>query len=134
MIINIKVLNMPLTDPLRDYVEKRLGTLGKFLNEMAENSIVDAEIGKTTNHHKLGNVFRAEFNLSLSGKSHRIRAVSEKDDLYAAIDDAKEELEREIVSFKGKKKTLFKRGAAMVKGMMKGIITLPMRPFRRGRR
>lgn len=115
--INIKATNMELTGAINDYVNKRLSGIEKFIKD--GTMIAFVEVGKTTNHHKRGDFFRAEFNIEISGT--KFYAFSEKDDLYAAIDDAKEEVVRQITSSKDRKKTLFKRGATSVKKMLKGI-------------
>jgi len=120
MNIGIKVTNIEQTEAIHDYTTKRVESLlGVFNPE--EESIVSAsvELGKTTRHHKAGNVFRCEINLHAGGRT--FRAVSEKDDLYAAIDDAKEAMSEEIVAYRGKKRTLFRRGGYLLKQIMKGI-------------
>ena len=76
-------------------------------------------MGKINNHHKQGDLFRAEFNLNLDGEN--FYTESEKEDLYTAIDDAKEEVVRKITQNKNRKKTLFRRGAISVKKMLKGV-------------
>ena len=115
--INIKATNMELTGAINDYINKRLAGIEKFIKNSEMNSNI--EVGKTTNHHKRGDVFRAEFNIQISGT--KFYAFSEKEDLYTAIDDAKEEIVRQVTSNKDRKKTLFKRGATSVKKMLKGI-------------
>ena len=118
MNINIKATNMELTSAINDYVNKRLSGIKKFVKD-GEEMIAHIEVGKTTNHHKQGDVFRAEFNIEISGS--KFYTFSEKEDLYAAIDDAKEEIVRQITSNKDRKQTLFKRGASSIKKMLKGI-------------
>lgn len=115
---NIKATNIELTSAISDYVNKRLSAIEKFVKE-GEEMTAYIEVGKTTNHHKQGDVFRAEFNIEISGTE--FYTFSEKEDLYAAIDDAKEEIVRQITSNKERKQTLFKRGAKSVKKMLKGI-------------
>jgi ribosomal subunit interface protein len=115
---NIKATNMELTGAINDYVNKRLDGIKKFIKK-DDKGMIYVEVGKTTNHHKQGDVFRAEFNMELSGL--KFYAFSEKEDLYAAIDDARGEIVRQITSKKDKRKTLFKRGATSVKKMLKGI-------------
>ncbi len=117
MNINIKATNIELTDAISDYVNKRLATLEKF--EKNGNISGYVEVGKTTNHHKQGEYYKAEFDVSLNGD--KFFAMSEKEDLYAAIDDAKEEVLRRITQNKDRKQTLFKRGAKSVKKMLKGL-------------
>lgn len=118
MNINIKATNMELTSAISDYVNKRLSGIEKFV-KTGEKVITYIEVGKTTNHHKQGDVFRAEFNIEISGT--KFYTFSEKEDLYEAIDDAKKEIIRQITSNKDRKQTLFKRGAKSVKKMLKGI-------------
>jgi putative sigma-54 modulation protein len=115
---NIKATNIELTSAISDYVNKRLSALEKFIKEEEEMTAY-VEVGKTTNHHKQGEVFRAEFNIEISGD--KFYTFSEKEDLYAAIDDAKDEIARQIKTNKDRRQTLFKRGAVSVKKMLKGI-------------
>ncbi len=118
MSINIKATNMELTSAISDYVNKRISSLDKFTNgSSAMNCHV--EVGKTTNHHKQGDVYRAEFNLNIKGEHYY--AEAETGDLYSAIDSVREDIYRQITSKKDKRQTLFKRGATSVKKMMKGI-------------
>jgi ribosomal subunit interface protein len=117
MNINIKATQMELTDAIREHINNRLLSISKFVKKGTLGGQV--EIGKTTNHHKQGDVFKAEFDLVVNGE--HFFAMSETEDLYTAIDDAKEEIVRSIVDKKDRKKTLFKRGAVSVKKMIKGI-------------
>ena len=117
MTINIKTTNMDLTPAIEDYVNKKLASLEKFKGD-GEASIY-VEVGKTTNHHKQGELFKAEINLGLNGKN--FFTDSEKDDLYKAIDESEEDLIRQITYKKDKDQTLFKRGAMSVKKMLKGV-------------
>ncbi len=113
---NIKATGMELTEAIKSYVEKRLHKVEKLL-ALAEDDVVRVEIGKMTAHHEKGDVFRAEITIQTGG--HMYRAVSEKDDLYAAIDDARDELIREIKSKKGKGEALFRKGARRLKNVLR---------------
>jgi len=115
---NIKATNIELTDAISDYVNKRLAGLEKFVRE-GEEMDVYVEVGKTTKHHKQGDYFRAEFNIEISGS--KFYTFSEKEDLYKAIDDAAEQVVRNITNRKDRKKTLFRRGASAIKRMVKGV-------------
>jgi ribosomal subunit interface protein len=117
MNINIKATNVELTDSIRDHINNRLDSISKFVKKGALSGQV--EIGKTTNHHKQGEIYKAEFDLVVNGE--HFFAKSETEDLFSAIDDVKEEISRSIVQKKDRKKTLFKRGAISVKKMVKGI-------------
>lgn len=117
MNISIKSTNIELTPAIKDYTEKRISGITKF---SGEDTLAIIEIGKTTGHHKNGDIFVAEINITTSlGK--QFRAVSEKADLYEAIDDVRNEIVREVSSAKGKKDALWKRGARKIKDMMRGF-------------
>jgi len=117
---NIKTTNIFLTPSITDYVDKRLSHLDKFISpEEKETVMCYVEIGKTTNHHKTGDIFRAELNLHIGGEA--LRAELEKDDLYAAIDGVGDEMAREIKSHKTKKTGLVKRSGAKLKAFVKSF-------------
>lgn len=117
MTINIKATNIELTEAIEDYVNKKLESLDKFSKDTEMNIYV--EVGKTTKHHKNGDLFKSEINLGLNGKNFFTN--SEKDDLYAAIDESIEDLVRRITYKKDKDNALFKRGAMSIKKMLKGF-------------
>lgn len=129
MNIKIKATNIGLTEAIEQYVEKRLATLENLLGEEDTGVRMEVEVGKITRHHKQGEVFMAEINIYIPHQN--FRAVSEQEDLYATIDDAKEEIEREIVSYKDKKRTLFRRGASAVKDIIKGFGKFKWKRFTR---
>lgn len=119
MNINIKATNMDLTTAIDQNVREKLNNINKLLNNDEANAYV--EVGRTTNHHNKGDVYRAEINLS-SGEE-KYYASSEGPDLYTSINDVKEQILREVKRSRGKKNTLFKRGAISVKKRLKGILS-----------
>jgi len=116
--IMIKASNMELTNAIQDYAEKRLLTLEKFMKNAGEQKM-DVELSQTTKHHKQGAIYRAEVNLIRDGK--RFYSFSEKEDLYTAIDDVREEVERQLIADKDRNVTLFRRGARSIKKMLRGL-------------
>lgn len=120
MQINIKATAIELTPAIYNYVMDKMTSCKKFLNVEDEEAIkFNVEVGKTTRHHKEGDLFRAEVNLNFNGQILRVEKTEE--DLYAAIDVAKDELIEQINNFNKKKNTLFKRGARALKSVLKGI-------------
>ncbi|MCC6323171.1 ribosome-associated translation inhibitor RaiA [Candidatus Nomurabacteria bacterium] len=117
MNINIKATNIELTDAIRDYVEKKVESVSKFVNN--SNVQVQVEVAKTTNHHKNGEVYKAEIDIRADGK--KFFTASESEDLYSAIDQARESMMSELTHNKDRERTLYKRGAMSVKKMLKGI-------------
>ncbi|MSR71164.1 MAG: ribosome-associated translation inhibitor RaiA [Candidatus Taylorbacteria bacterium] len=119
MNITIKATNIKLTEAIEAYVEKRFAGLEKFLKGENKNIKCAVEIGKTTSHHKHGDIFRAEINLYVKPKS--LYSSEEKEDLYVAIDLVKEEIERQLLSVKNKKITETRKGGAKIKNVMKNL-------------
>lgn len=118
MQIKIKATNIELTSAISAYVEEKINSVEKFtVPHEQEEVLAEVEIGKTTRHHNAGDFFVAEVNMHVRGKN--FRAVSEKEDLYAAIDDVRNELVRELNSDKGKERTLVRRGANMIKNLLR---------------
>ncbi len=116
MNINIKGTNIELTDAISQYAHKRIESFTKFLES---GSHIYVEVGKTTNHHKNGDIFKAEIEVKHRGD--KFFAMAETDDLYRAIDMAKDEMVRELTTDKDRADTLFRRGARSVKKMLKGL-------------
>lgn len=98
-ITEIKGTTIDLTDAIKKYVEDKLAAVAKLTTKF-EPCDVSVDVGKTTEHHRKGDVFKAEFNLTIPGTL--LRAEAEKDDLYAAIDEASSDLSRQIKKFKEK--------------------------------
>jgi len=94
--------NIKLDEPLKVFVEERIGGLSKFIDGDAVEARV--EIGLPSKHHRSGKIYYAEVNLKIGGKL--LRATCQHEDLRNAIVDAKNELQREIKKFKDKKKDL----------------------------
>lgn len=114
MNIIIKGSHIDITDAIREYLTKRLRGLEKFLDS---NAKIEADLGKTSNHHKQGDIFRAELNITNNGDF--TRAVAEQEDLYAAIDIVREEISGILASKKDKRRSLFKRGAQKIKNLFR---------------
>jgi len=119
MNIQIKCTGMDLTDSIRNYVEKRIAPLGRFVDKDGSEAIASIEVGLDTKHHKQGDVYKAEGTITASGDFFRTNTT--RDDIFVAIDEVREELERQMVEKKDKDVSLFRRGARSVKKMLKGL-------------
>ncbi len=112
MKIIIKTTNLKLNQALKNFIEEKINSLEKFSNifqkEYFDNFFgkekprVEAwvEIGRTTLHHKKGPVFWAECQMRFPKKS--LRSVAESEDLRQAINEVKDELQRELKEYKEK--------------------------------
>ncbi len=119
MNIKIRSVDFELTGAIEEYLSKKLSSLEKFV-ENKEETICEIEIGKTTRHHKSGDIYKAEINM-ISPGGKQVYAVAEEEDVYAAIDRVRDEAERVIVSSKNKYKTLLRKGSSRVKNILKSI-------------
>lgn len=118
MILNIKATKTTLTPSLREYVEKKLKPLDKLIGGDDDSAAVKVEIGRTSNHHKKGEVYRAEIKIALGKKD--LYAEASDEDIYAAIDAVKDEVMRELKTFKAKTSDKKKAGGRAVKKIIKG--------------
>jgi ribosomal subunit interface protein len=121
MNITIKATGIELTQELSEYVYKKIGPVEKYFNGKNSDVIARVEIGRSTEHHKTGDIFRAEVHIAGDGLD--LYAVAEKEDTYSAIDIVKDEIVREARKVKDKQSTLARRGGAVVKNVMKGFST-----------
>lgn len=122
MRINLQGKNFELTDAIKDYVLKRVTDLEKLLSSLEENGKevnINFEVGKSTMHHRAGEVYHTDCLINIDGEKFYVS--SDKEDIYQAIDETKEIIFREIRKSKDRKQTLYKRGAASVKKMLKGL-------------
>lgn len=116
---NIKATGISLTPAISDYVSKKVAMLSKFISSDDQSAMADVEVGKSTGHHKAGDVYRAEINLRIAGK--QLRAVAEKENLYSAIDSMKDEISRELTSHKTRQFTMLKKGGQKIKALLRGL-------------
>jgi ribosomal subunit interface protein len=118
MHINIKATNITLSPAIQDYVEKRLEKIEKLL-ESDPSTKWDIELARVSNHHKKGDVYKAEIHIIGREKNHY--ASAENEDLYSCIDLARDEIFREVTSGKERRSSLIRRGGAKIKNIVKGF-------------
>ena len=96
-ITEIKATNLDLTDAIKGFLTTKIMRLERFTKRFNPWDVVIV-LGKTTERHQKGEIFFAEVAMSIPGEI--IHAVVEKDDLYAAIDEVKDSLQRQLVERK----------------------------------
>lgn len=123
MKVNLQGKNIELTEAIKDYILKRATNLEKLITGIEKRggeANAFFEVEKATHHHNKGeDVFHAYGKITIDGKE--FYSSADKEDLYQAIDEIKENLFREINKNKDRTQTLFKRGASSVKKMLKGL-------------
>ncbi len=100
MQIHIKATKLALTPALRDYCQKKMDMLDKYLGNRVSVSNCDLEIEKCVGNQNKGEIFRAEVNLSVPREVLRVEKTEK--DLYKAIDKVKAHLELVIKKYKEK--------------------------------
>lgn len=117
MKVDISYKNIKPDEPLRVFVDDKIGGLEKFLGQgpsrlrqgFGEPMEARVEIGLPSRHHRSGRIYYAEVNLRIGGKL--LRATCQHEDLRNAIVDVKNELQRQIEKFKNKKRDLSRKSA-----------------------
>lgn len=89
---------MDLTDGIKAHVMTKLETLAKLTAGFDPVADTQVEVGKTSNHHNKGPIFRCEINMHVPGGE--LRGEEEREDLYEAIDKAADEIRRQLVERK----------------------------------
>jgi ribosomal subunit interface protein len=115
----IKGTAIELTPAIEAAIDKAIKALDKYVDPSDTSALVDVEVGKTTNHHKSGDIFRAEINFH--SRIGDLRAEAEKEDLYAAITEVKDELVEALRSKKAKKIDFVRRSGVKLKNMLRGL-------------
>ena len=103
MIVTIHGTGMELTPAIREYAEEKITSLEKFFDNITKAEI---DVGMQSHHHNKGDIFYAEVNLDLPGRT--LRVVKEEVDLYKAIDKVKDHLKVELEDLKEKMRRIDK--------------------------
>lgn len=106
-----------MTPDVEEYIRSRMLSVGTFLERREDDEVlVEFEVERST-HHKKGDVFHAESNLTHKGQL--FRACSNKFDIRVAIDDVRNQTEKQIRRSRTKRFELVKQGARAIKGMLR---------------
>jgi len=116
MLVNFKTDNLDLTDEIREYAELKVGMLGKLLHDADEEALrYDVELAKGKENS--GNIYRAD--IIVHAAPLRVHAVGHGESVNAAIDGAKDELERRLRREKTKGRAMLRKGKAALKKMLR---------------
>lgn len=115
----VKGTNLELTPAIDAAASKIVEALDKYVDPSDTGAIAEIEVSRTTNHHRSGEIFRAEINFH--SRIGSIRAESEKVDLYAALTEVKDEVVEALRSKKSKKIDFVRKSGLKLKNMLKGL-------------
>jgi putative sigma-54 modulation protein len=98
--------NMEVSEPLKAYVQKRLGKLDRYLPEISETR-VELSVEKAKSYQD-----RQVVQVTVRSNSTILRAEERNADMLAAIDAVRDKLQRQIVRFKERTARLRDRAQA----------------------
>ncbi len=104
----IQTHNVELTDWLRQYVEKKIGRLERYLPDIDE---IRVELREESTRSASD---RAVAQVTVRSRRTILRAEERTGDMFASIDAVADKLERRIRRFKGKRARNHKRAVAEV--------------------
>ncbi len=121
MDIRIKTTDYEITPEVAEYLNERIATLEKFLTVGTHVVRCEVEVGRDAGRPRHGaNIWFAEIHIIQPGMD-RIYARNNAASVNAAIDDVKEEVERQLLRDKKlHTRVLRKTGAAVKKWMRLG--------------
>lgn len=117
MRLQVKASNLSLSPEIEGYIHKKVQGLERLVPSGDTSAVLSVEVAKTTEHHRAGDIFRAEFDLHIAGK--HIRADAEASDIFSALDIAKDEALQALRSHKDKRETRFRRFARRMKDVLR---------------
>jgi ribosome hibernation promoting factor len=96
--VQIYTRNMELTDRIRDYVNKKVSKLDRYLTGI-EDARVDLDYAKSARNAN----DRQVAEITIRGRGFILRSEERSDDIFTAIDAVVDKMQRKIERFKGKR-------------------------------
>ena len=118
MNIRTNTHGIELTPSISGYIEKKLITIERFLQGTPPETLIEIDIEKDSKQRK-DQGFKVEMIILLPNK--RLFASADHDDLYAAIDEAKDEIVSELKKRNVKRRDIVRRSAAHAKRLFQRV-------------
>ena len=115
----LKGTGLELTPAIEAAADKIVEALDKLTDPSDTSAIVEIEVARTTNHHRSGDIFRAEVNFH--SRHGNLRVEAEKSDLYVALTTVKDEIVETLRSKKSKKIDFIRKSGLRLKNMLRGL-------------
>lgn len=115
---HIKTTNIDLTPDVSSQVHEKLSVIEKYLSVEGDREVLaEVEIGLVSKHHKKGDVYRGEINVSSDGKFYR--AATKKTSVTEVVDELRDEIGKVIKRKTTKNDSLFRKGGRLFKKMLR---------------
>src|SRR3989344_4190170 len=119
MDIRIKAKDYELTQETSRYLEHRAASLEKLMGEDADVARLEIELGRDAGRPRHGaNIWFAEMIVIMPGRK-RVYSRNNSERVNGAIDDVKEEIERQLRSEKKLHMRMYRKGGALLKRLMR---------------
>ncbi|QQG37507.1 MAG: HPF/RaiA family ribosome-associated protein [Candidatus Kaiserbacteria bacterium] len=119
MDVRIKTTDYTLTPLTKDYLDGRIMALEKFLGDDSPVSRCEVEVGRDAGRPRHGaNIWFAEVRLVIPG-NNSIYARNNSESVNGAIDDVKEEIERQLRRERKIHIRLYRKGGALAKRLIR---------------
>ncbi len=113
-----KATDMALSASVEEYIAKKMAALDKVVAHFDGAVTAEVEAGRTTRHHRTGDVFRVEIMVHAKKKDLRTEATGKT--VLEAMDKAQEGMRTELERFKEKSVDSVKTGGRAIKKLLKG--------------
>jgi ribosomal subunit interface protein len=115
MELRTKSTNYEITPEVENYLSGRIDTLTKLLSEKADITRCEVELGRDAGRPRHGkNIWFAEIRVFVPGEGD-VYARNNSESINGAIDDVKEEIERQLRKRKSSSTAFLRRSGAMLK-------------------
>lgn len=119
MDVRIKATDFQMTPDAQAYLEQRIASLGKLLTSVENIARVEVELGRDAGRPRHGaNIWFAEIHVIIPG-GERIYARNNSESINGAIDDVKEEVERQLRRERKIHIRLYRKGGALAKRLLR---------------
>ena len=119
MDIRIKSTDYSITPDVAAYLDGRIAALEKMIGQDAHRMRMEVELGRDAGRPRHGaNIWFAEIQIIAPG-APVIRATNRSESINGAIDDVKEEVERQLRQEKKLHIRVLRKSGAMLKRMMR---------------
>ncbi len=112
--INYKFNDLAEARSLSDVLDKKLETLSRFFGKSSRVK-GDIEFNKEGSH-KHGKIFKVEANLNIDGSAYRATAI--ENSFEEALDEVRDELDKELRRSKDKQHSIDKKQARGIKSKL----------------
>src|SRR3989344_3418312 len=119
MDIRTKATDYQMTSETEEYLSGRLNALEKFVGEKPDLTRVEVELGRDAGRPRHGkNIYFAEMRVITPGEND-VYARNNSESVNGAIDDVKEEVERQLRKRKRTNLYYLRKSGAMLKRLMR---------------